>query len=243
MHSSSPSKDTAAAYKEAAAVRAVDFVQSGMKVGLGTGSTAIYATRRIAALLKTGELRDLVAYATSVATADEAARLGIPLMPDDLPEDLDLTIDGADEVDPRLDLIKGGGGAHLREKIVAQVSKREIIVVDDSKLSPQLGMNWPVPVEVISFGWLSQARFLETLGAQWEVRQGPDARPFVTDSGNRILDCRFGPIADARHLASVLSARAGIVEHGLFIDLASDLVVAGPQGIEHRSRQAFGSPS
>lgn len=243
MNSSSSSKDTAAAYKEAAAVRAVDFVQSGMKVGLGTGSTALYATRRVAALLKSGKLRDIVAFATSVATAEEAGRLGIPMMDDDLPEDLDLTIDGADEVDPALDLIKGGGGALLREKIVAQVSKREIIVVDESKLSPRLGMNWPVPVEVISFGWLSQARFLETLGAQWEVRKGLDDRPFMTDSGNRILDCRFDPIADPRHLASLLSGRAGIVEHGLFIDLATDLVVAGPQGIEHRSRQASGSPT
>ena len=218
-------------------MRAVDFVESGMKVGLGTGSTAIYATRRIAALLNTGQLRDLVAYATSAATAKEAARLGIPLMPDDLPEDLDVTIDGADEVDPAMDLIKGGGGAHLREKVVAQVSRREIIVVDESKLSPRLGTHWPVPVEVITFGWLSQARFLEELGAQWTVRTGPDGRPFVTDSGHRILDCRFGPIADARGLASHLDVRAGIVEHGLFIDLATDLVVAGEQGIEIRSRR------
>lgn len=115
MTPSSPKQDKAAAYKEAAAVRAVDFVQSGMKVGLGTGSTAIYATRRIGALLQSGKLRDIIAFATSKATAEEADRLGIPMMGDDLPENLDLTIDGADEVDPAMDLIKGGGGAHLRE--------------------------------------------------------------------------------------------------------------------------------
>ena len=238
MNASSSKPDQAAAYKEAAAVRAVDFVESGMKVGLGTGSTAIYATRRIAALLQTGKLRDIIAFATSKATAEEADRLGIPMMGDDLPVNLDLTIDGADEVDPAMDLIKGGGGAHLREKIVAQVSRREIIVVDASKLSPRLGTHWPVPVEVITFGWLSQARFLEDLGARWKVRQGPDGSPFVTDSGNRILDCHFGPIADAQDLASRLDARAGIVEHGLFIGLATDLVVAGEQGIEIRSREA-----
>lgn len=165
-------------------------------------------------------------------------RLGIPMMGDDLPVDLDLTIDGADEVDPAMNLIKGGGGAHLREKIVAQVSRREIIVVDASKLSPRLGTLWPVPVEVIPFGWLSQARFLEELGARWKVRGGPDGSPFVTDSGHRILDCHFGPIADAQDLASRLDARAGIVEHGLFIGLATDLVVAGEQGIDIRSREA-----
>ncbi|MEZ5275210.1 MAG: ribose-5-phosphate isomerase RpiA [Opitutaceae bacterium] len=237
MKPSSTSANAAAAFKEAAAVRAVDFVKSGMKVGLGTGSTAVFATRRIGALLKSGELRDIIAFATSKATAEEANRLGIPMMDDDLPEDLELTIDGADEVDPAMDVIKGGGGALLREKIVAQVSRRVIIVVDESKPSPRLGTHWPVPVEVITFGWMSQARFLETLGARWEIRKGNDGHPFVTDSGNRILDCHFGPIADARHLASLLNARAGIVEHGLFIGLATDLIVAGAQGIHHRSRE------
>ena len=237
MNSSSTSAAAAAVFKEAAAVRAVDFVKSGMKVGLGTGSTAIFATRRIGALLKSGGLRDIIAFATSKATAEEANRLGIPMMSDDLPEDLELTIDGADEVDPAMDVIKGGGGALLREKIVAQVSRRVIIVVDESKPSPRLGTHWPVPVEVITFGWMSQARYLEALGARWEIRKGKDGHPFVTDSGNRILDCHFGPIADARNLASLLNARAGIVEHGLFIGLATDLIVAGAQGIRHRSRE------
>ena len=207
-----------------------------MKVGLGTGSTAIHATRRMAELLAAGELHDIVGFATSKATHAEAVRLGIPMLSDDLPSDLDLVIDGADEVDPALDVIKGGGGALLREKIVAQASRRVIIVADEGKLSPQLGIQWPVPVEVLPFAWRSQARFLESLGAAWTIRQNADGSQFVTDSGNMILDCAFGPIADPPRLAATLGARAGIVEHGLFIGLATDLVVAGRDGIEHRTR-------
>jgi ribose 5-phosphate isomerase A len=230
-----PATDPQVAFKRAAAWRAVEFVQSGMKLGLGTGSTAIYATRRIGEMLEAGELRDIVAFATSKGTLAEAVRLGVPMLPDDLPCDLDLTIDGADEVDPDLNVIKGGGGALLREKIVAQVSRRVIIVVDETKPSPRLGTHWPVPIEVIPFGWRSQARFLESLGATYTVRQR-DGSQFVTESGNMILDCGFGPIADARQLAATLSARAGIVEHGLFIDLATDLIVAGAGGIQYRPR-------
>jgi ribose 5-phosphate isomerase A len=223
-------------FKREAATRAVAFVQSGMKVGLGTGSTAIFATWRIAELLQAGTLSDIVAFATSKATFAEAVRLGIPMMPDDLPHDLDVTIDGADEVDPELNVIKGGGGALLREKIVAQASRRLIIVVDETKPSPRLGTRWPVPVEVMPFAWRSQARFLESLGAAITIRQDSEGRQFVTDSGNMIFDCRFGPIADARELAAALSARAGIVEHGLFIGLAHDLIVASAHGVEHRTR-------
>ena len=148
-----------------------------MKLGLGTGSTAIYATRRIGEMLDSGELRDIVAFATSKGTLAEAVRLGIPMLPDDLPCDLDLTIDGADEVDPELNVIKGGGGALLREKIVAQVSRRVVIVVDETKPSPRLGTHWPVPVEVIPFGWRSQARYLESLGATYTVRRQSDGEP------------------------------------------------------------------
>jgi len=237
VNQTSISADTITLFKEEASKHAVQFVQSGMKVGLGTGSTAIFATRRIAELLKTGELRDIVAFATSKATAEEAVRLGISLLPDDLPEDLDLTIDGADEVDPEMNLIKGGGGALLREKIVAQVSEREIIVVDETKLSPCLGTHWPVPVEVIPFGWLAQARYLEALGAQVTIRRSHEGTPFVTDSGNLILDCHFGPIAEARQLAAALNSRAGIVEHGVFIGFATDLIVAGANGVQYRRRK------
>jgi ribose 5-phosphate isomerase A len=233
---SSHAADPGARFKEEAATAAVAFVRSGMKIGLGTGSTAIFATRRIAEQLKAGTLGDIVAFATSKTTFAEAVRLAIPVMPDDLPGDLDVTIDGADEVDPDLNVIKGGGGALLREKIVAQASRRVIIVVDETKPSPRLGTHWPVPVEVLAFGWRSQARFLESLGAAITIRQDHEGRPFVTDSGNLILDCRFGPIADARHLAATLGARAGIVEHGLFIELVDDLIVASAHGVEHRTR-------
>lgn len=225
-------------FKQAAALRAVEFVQSGMRVGLGTGSTAIFATRRIAELLQTGQLHNIVAFATSKATAETARRLGIPMLPDDLPHDLDVTIDGADEVDPDMNLIKGGGGALLREKIVAQASTREIIVVDQTKPSPRLGTRFAVPVEVIPFAWHSQARFLESLGASYTIRQNHDGAEFVTDSGNMILDCHFGPIEDARKLADELAGRAGIVEHGLFIGLATDLIVAGANGIHYQARNA-----
>lgn len=229
--------DSENAHKQMAALSAVElFVRSGMAIGLGTGSTAIHATRRIAELLAAGHLRNITGFATSRATHAEAVRLGISMIDDDLPIDLDLVIDGADEIDPALNLIKGGGGALLREKIVAQVSGRVVIVADRGKLSLQLGERWPVPVEVLPFAWRSQARFLESLGATWRVRSMADGSQFVTDSGNMILDCAFGPIADPAGLAAILNARAGVVEHGLFIGLATDLVVAGPDGVEYHTR-------
>ena len=168
-----------------------------MVVGLGTGSTAIFATRRIAPCCAHGTLRDVIGFATSKATADEARHLGIPLLDDDLPKAIDVTIDGADEVDPQLDLIKGGGGALLREKIVAQASRREIIVVDESKLSPVLGTRWALPVEVMAFGWRAQARYIESLGGRVVVRQDAQGGNYRTDQGNLILDCAFGPIGRA----------------------------------------------
>ena len=206
-----------------------------MVVGLGTGSTAIFATRRIAARLRDGDLRDIVAIATSRTTEASARALGIPLMTDDIPCEIDLTIDGADEVDPALDLIKGGGGALLREKIVAQASRRVVIVVDGGKLSPQLGTHWKLPVEVIEFGWRAQVRFLESLGAAVTPRM-VDSGAFRTDQCNMILDSWFGPIADPGGLAGILDARAGIAGHGLFIGLASDVIVAGEVGMRHLRR-------
>lgn len=225
------SAEQTALYKQQAAERAVDFIESGMIIGLGTGSTAIYATRRIAQLINEGRLQKIIAYATSQAVAVEAARLGLTLMAEEMPSEIDLTIDGADEVDPHFDLIKGGGGALLREKIVAQASRQEIIVVDESKLSPRLGTFRSLPVEAIRYGWRAQVRFLESLGAVVTLRTASDGSTFTTDSGNLILDCNFGPIEDADLLAEKLSQRAGIVEHGLFLKLTSRLIVAGPQGI------------
>jgi len=220
-------------YKQQAAERGAEFVQSGMVVGLGTGSTAIFATRRIAQLLRGGRLKDIVGFATSKAVWEEARRLGIPVMAEEMPHAIDLTIDGADEVDPELNLIKGGGGALLREKIVAQASRRVIIIADDSKLSPRLGARHAVPIEVLPFGWRSQFRYVESIGARAEVRRNTNGSQFLTDSGNLIFDCNFGPIASPAELAARLNMRAGIVEHGLFLGLATDAIIAGMDGIRH----------
>jgi ribose 5-phosphate isomerase A len=222
--------------KQEAAERAVTFVESGMVVGLGAGSTAAFATRRIAELLQQGRLRDVVGIPCSNDVGSMARQLGIPLTTLEDRVAIDLTIDGADEVDPDYNLIKGGGGCLLHEKIVAQASRREIIIVDASKPSPRLGTKWALPVEVIPFGWGSQRRFLETLGAQVTVRQTSDGRIFRSDEGNLILDAAFGPIADPLTLARELDARTGIVEHGLFIDMVTDLLVAGDDDVQHVSR-------
>jgi ribose 5-phosphate isomerase A len=219
--------------KRAAAERAVaDEVKPGMVVGLGTGSTAIHATRRIGALLQSGELSDVVGVPTAVETADEARRVGVPLLADDVPWEIDVTIDGADEVDPRLDLIKGGGGALLREKLVAQASAREVIVVDASKCTDRLGTRFALPVEVVDFGFATTRLAIEQLGASIVVRGvGDPGGPFRTDQGNLILDCEFGPIADAEALAAELASHAGVVEHGLFLGLTAALVVASESGV------------
>src|SRR4051794_40937814 len=222
--------------KEEAALRAVEWVESGMVVGLGAGSTAAFAVRRIAELLRQGQLRDVVGIPCSRDVGATAQRLGIPLATLEERAAIDLTIDGADEVDPDLNLIKGGGGCLLHEKIVAQASRREIIIVDASKPSPRLGTRWALPVEVVPFGWGSQRRFLEALGARVTVRQTSDGRPFKTDEGNLILDAAFGPIADPSALARELDNRTGIVEHGLFLGIATDLLVAGGDDIQHTTR-------
>ncbi|MBZ0280644.1 MAG: ribose-5-phosphate isomerase RpiA [Anaerolineae bacterium] len=223
-------------FKQQAAEKAVEYVQSGMVIGLGAGSTAILATRRIAHLLQTGELRDISGVPCARYIGEEAEALGIPLTTLEEHPTLDLTIDGADEVDPNLNLIKGGGGALTREKIVAQASRREIIVVDESKLVPALGTRWAVPIEVLPFGHGSQIKFLESLGASVQMRKKPDGSRFITDQENWILDCNFGPIANPSELADRLNNRAGIIEHGLFIGLATDVIVAGSQGIRYLNR-------
>jgi len=148
---------------------------------------------------------------------------------------VDLTIDGADEVDPELNLIKGAGGALLREKIVAQASLREVIVVDEAKLSPMLGSSHALPVEIVPFAWRPEEEYLADLGADVNVRRGADNDVYVTDEGNWIMDCTFAPIQDLQRLSDRLARRAGIVDHGLFIGLATDLLVAGANGVEHRT--------
>jgi ribose 5-phosphate isomerase A len=155
---------------------------------------------------------------------------------------LDITIDGADEVDHELDLIKGGGGALLREKILAQVSRREMIVVHEAKISPVLGARKPVPVEVLPFGWKTQSDFLESLGAEVRLRSGRSG-VFRTDQGNYILDCRFGPLGDKDGIVRQLEARAGIIEHGIWRGLATDVIVAGKRGVRHLRRAEGGRPA
>jgi ribose 5-phosphate isomerase A len=208
-----------------------------MILGLGHGSTAIFALRRIARLLDAGELGDILGIPTSSQVERDARELGIPLTTLNEHPEIDLTIDGADEVDDDLNLIKGGGGALLREKIVAQASRREIIVVDETKLSPTLGVQWSVPVEVTPFGWRSQEAFLESLEARVTLRHSDDGSPFTTDQGNLILDCDFGSISSPARLADRLDRRAGIVEHGLFLGLASDVIVGTQDGTRHLERR------
>jgi len=221
------------ALKRQAAEKAVEYVQPGMIIGLGVGSTAIWAVRHIGALLRSGALRDIVGIPCSLAVEEEARSLGIPLTTLDEHPVIDLTIDGADEIDPQLNLIKGGGGALTREKIVAQATRREVIVGDKTKLSPALGTLFALPIEVIPFGWKSQAAYLETLGAVVKMRQDSNQQPYHTNQGNLILDCTFGPIADPYTLAARIKARAGIVEHGLFLGMASEAIIASETGIQH----------
>jgi len=223
--------------KQQAADQVLKYLQSGMVVGLGAGSTSILAVRGLAEMLSRGELADIQGIPCSRMIEAEARSQGIPLTTLEDHPVIDLTFDGADEVDPALNLIKGGGGALLREKIVAQSSRHEIIIVDESKLSPALGTRWAVPVEVIPFGWRTQYAYLESLGARPRLRSSPDGSPFVTDQGNFILDSNFGPIADAVALAAHLDSRTGIVCHGLFLGLANEVIVAGASGIKILKRE------
>lgn len=222
--------------KQKAADRAVEFVESGMVVGLGTGSTTAFAVIRIGERLKSGDLKNIVGIPTSIRTEKLAGELNIPLCGlDDQPE-IDVTIDGADEVDPDLNLIKGGGGALLREKVVAQASRRNIIIVDESKLSPRLGTHWALPVEVIPFADKTEENFLKSLGASVTLRTDEKGRPNKTDQNNLILDANFGEMADPNGIAARLNERAGVVEHGLFLGLTSDVIVAAGDGIRHLKR-------
>jgi ribose 5-phosphate isomerase A len=224
--------------KQQAAFRAVEFIESGMVVGLGTGSTTEHAVKRIAARLKSGELRNIVGIPTSIRTEKIARDLEVPLVGFDTHPEIDVTIDGADEVDSELNLIKGGGGALLREKIVAQASRRNIIIVDESKLVPTLGTNWALPIEVISFARYTEEKFLTALGGVVSVRNVDDGMPFRTDQNNVILDTNFGLMTDPYNLAAKLNERAGIVEHGLFLRLATDVIVASEADVRHLKRDS-----
>src|SRR5579859_1723548 len=209
--------------KEAAARASLEFVKDGQVVGLGTGSTAAYFIKLLAEKVKKGmRVRGIP---TSIRSQELALSLGIPLTTLDECQEIAVTVDGADEVDPQLRLIKGGGGAMLREKIVASATKQLVIVADASKQVPVLG-KFPLPVEVIRFAQALVAKRIQALGAEVQMRTQADGTPYVTDEKNHILDCSFGQIRDADELARQLSAMPGVVEHGLFIGMASVVLLA-----------------
>jgi ribose 5-phosphate isomerase A len=224
--------------KRAAAARAVALIESGMRLGLGTGSTARHVVDLIGARLREGDLTSIVGVATSRATEDQARSLNVPLATLDELTSLDLCIDGADEVDPRLDLIKGLGGALLWEKIVARASARFVIVADETKVVDRLGSRAPVPVEVAPFGWRTHMPAFQALGARPVRRTNPQSdTPFVTDGSHYIVDLHFDDgIADAAALDVELRRRAGVVETGLFLGMADVVMIATEQGVTVRER-------
>lgn len=218
--------DGGLAGKESAATQAVDRVATGMVIGLGSGSTARLAVSEIGRRLALGTLRNVVGVATSRETENHASKCGVPLTTLEQHPTLDLTIDGADEVDPRGNLLKGLGGALLREKIVASCSRRLIIAVDRRKLVDRLGDKHPVPVEVVAFGWSTHMDGIGALGAEPVLRVTADGTPYRTDEGHFIIDARFpGGIADLPGLAHALRERAGVVETGLFLGYKPEVVV------------------
>ncbi len=219
--------------KKAAGVRAVDFVCTGMLVGLGTGSTTEFAIEELSKRIRDGRLSSIHCIPSSERTKSFAEAAGLDLVGLDSTRMIDVTVDGADEVDSEFNLIKGGGGALLREKVLAQHSRRNIIVVDESKLSERIGERFPVPVEVLRFALEAERHYLGDLGGEVRVRIDCDGSPFLTDQGNIIIDWVCGEMDDPSFLADRLSARAGIIEHGLFIGTASDVIVASSRGVEH----------
>lgn len=223
--------------KKLAGEQAANMVESGMKVGLGTGSTAYWAVMRLGERVREG--LDIVGVPTSEATKQLALQLGIPLKELAALEPLDVTIDGADEINPDLNLVKGGGGALFREKMVAAASRKLIVVADESKLVDKLGA-FKIPVEVVPYGWESTARRVEAAGCNPKLRPAKAAAdgsaagaasPYVTDNGNYILDCDFGLIDDPERLEARLNAILGVVETGLFIGMAEKAIIAGQSGV------------
>ena len=234
-----PSSNDSDAHKRQAAAKALEYVESGMTLGLGTGSTVAHFLDLLGAKLQRGELVDVVGVPSSIRTGREARQLGIPLVGLGDHPVLDLTVDGADEVSPELDLIKGMGGALLREKMVAEASVRFIVIADSGKRVQRLGTLSPLPVEVVDWGWTGHVAYLEAQGAEVSVRRFEDGPPFKSDNGNLILDCRFPDgIPDPPALHAALKRRVGVVETGLFLGLATDAILAGSDGLEMIRRQS-----
>jgi len=225
--------------KQAAAERGAELVQSGMVLGLGSGTTSTLMVQSIGRKLREGTLQNVIGVPSSSGIAAVARESGVPLTTLDAHPRLDLNLDGADEVDPNLGLIKGLGGALLWEKIVATASKQVVILADDTKLVARLGTKAPLPVEVVPFGWKTHLAFVESLGGTPSLRTEPDGRPFVTDEGNYILHCRFeGGIPDPADLDARLLGRAGIVGTGLFLGVANQVIIGRADGVEVLTRKA-----
>ena len=219
--------------KKQAAEKAVKEIKNGMVVGLGSGSTMQFALEKLAEEIKKGGLYNIVGIPSSKNTEDEAVRLGIPLTTLNIQPVIDLTIDGADEADEKMNLIKGGGGALLREKVVIQASKRVVIMIDESKLSKFLGEKFYVPIEVLSYALKVEENFIQSLGAKTTVRKKTGDKPYITDEGNIILDSKFEAIKDPDELSRKIEMRAGIVEHGIFSSsLIEKIIVAGKNGVQ-----------
>jgi ribose 5-phosphate isomerase A len=232
-----PDPNPSSRFKQIAAETAVSKLHDGMIIGLGSGSTAALAVAAIGKRVQQG-LR-IIGVPTSEKTAAEARLLNIPLSSLEEQSSIDVTIDGADEVQPgTLHLIKGLGGNLLREKIVALASSRLIIVIDESKLVDQLGSRAPIPVEVVRFGWRTTAKRIESHGLQPTLRIASDGNPYLTDGGNWILDCAASPISDPANLQAKLDSTVGVVEHGLFLGIAHQIVVAGPEGARTLDRNS-----
>lgn len=230
------------ALKRLAALKAMEWIEDGMVLGLGTGSTVRHLLEELGAARSRGELGSIVGVPTSEDTRRRAEALGIPLSDLSRHPEIDLTLDGADEVDPQLDLIKGLGGALLREKIVATASRAFIVLVDNSKIVDQLGQKAPLPVEIDPFSHGIQEIFLRGLGCEPRLRLASSGEPFRTDGGSWILDCHFARgIDDPGAIAAALDTRPGIIEHGLFLKMADRVIVASDDGIEVLERAEEGS--
>ena len=229
--------DARAHLKQQAAVEAAQLVENGMVVGLGTGSTATFLIDALAARVREGLRIDAIA--TSERSAAQASEAGMRVIGFDATQDIDIDIDGADEIETtHLDLIKGLGGALLREKIVAAASRRFVVIADDSKLVTRLGERTHVPVEVVTFGWEATARRLMDIGAHPQPREKGEGIFFVTDGGNIILDCKFGAIADPTAVERAIRDVVGVIETGLFIGRAGLAIVAGADGVRRLHPEA-----